>query len=467
MKLLRPIANWLEDRTGLWQKIKPLALHPVPPRTGWSYVFGSATLVAFMIQIVTGIALATLYIPSSGQAFESLQYISGQAPFGNLLRAMHFFGASAMVLLVGLHVIRIFLAGSYKFPREMNWISGTILLFATLGMGFTGQTLRWDQNALWSLVVGAEQAGRTPWIGSLIGHFLLGGATVGADTLSRFYVLHVFLLPGLLLTVIGLHLYLVLRNGISEPPDRDQPVDPSSYRQWYEELLSSHGEPFWPAAVWRDAVFAAGVVVAIVGLAFFVGPPDIGTPPDPSLLHAQPRPDWYFMWYFAVLALLPHGLENYVILLAPLLGFLVMLLLPLVASRGDRHPFKRPWALCALLLILSSIGALWIAGLRADWSPDFNASPLSEQIIGATTGPVASGGQTFSTRGCIYCHTISGHGGRRGPELTTVGDRLTSQQMVVRILNGGYNMPAYGGILSSEEVTNLVVFLQSRRVGGK
>jgi len=467
MKLLRHIANWLEDRTGLWQKIKPLALHPVPPKTGWSYVFGSATLVAFLIQIVTGIALATIYIPSSGQAFQSLQYITNQAPFGNLLRAVHYFGASAMVTMVVLHVIRIFLTGSYKFPREMNWMSGTILLFATLGMGFTGQTLRWDQNALWSLVVGAEQAGRTPFIGSQLGHFLLGGQTVGADTLTRFFALHVFVLPGLLLTVIGLHLYLVLRNGISEPPDRNRPVDPTTYRQWYDELLSSKGEPFWPTAVWRDAVFAFLVIVAVLAAAFVVGPPDIGAPPDPSLLHTQPRPDWYFMWYFAVLALLPHGLENYVILLAPLLGFLVLLLLPLISNRGDRHPLKRPWALCSLLLILSAIGALWIAGIHANWSPDFNAKPLTEKIIGAESGPVASGGLIFSKRGCIYCHTISGHGGRRGPNLTTVGNRLTSQEMVIRILNGGYNMPAYGGILKAEEVDDLVAFLQSRRTGAE
>ncbi|WP_029917490.1 cytochrome b N-terminal domain-containing protein [Pelobacter seleniigenes] len=463
MKLLRSIANWLEDRTGLWQMIRPMLLHPVPPKTGWSYIFGSATLLAFMIQVVTGIALATIYIPSSGQAYQSLQYITEQAPFGHFLRGAHFFGASAMVLLVGLHAIRIFLTGSYKFPREMNWISGTILLFATLGMGFTGQILRWDQNALWSLVVGAEQAGRTPLIGSQIGHFLLGGPNVGADTLSRFFALHVFVLPGLLLMVVGLHLYLVLRNGISEPPERNRPVDPASYRQWYQELLSNSGEPFWPAAVWRDAVFGVLVIIAIISLAFAVGPPDIGVPPDPSLLHAQPRPDWYFMWYFAVLALLPHGLENYVILLAPLLGFLVLLLLPLVANSGDRHPLNRPWALCSLLLILSAMGALWLAGLQADWSPDFNAKPLSATVIGTSSGPVARGGLAFSKRGCLYCHTISDQGGRRGPNLTTVGNRLTAQQMTIRILNGGYNMPAYGGILKAKDVEDLVAFLQSRQ----
>ena len=220
---------------------------------------------------------------------------------------------------------------------------------------------------------------------------------------------------------MGLHLYLVIRNGISEPPHPDRPVDPASYRQWYDDLLEQQGEPFWPTAAWRDGVFGLLVVAVVLALSVTIGPPPLEAPPDPSLLHANPRPDWYFMWYFAVLALLPHGLEDYVILLAPPLAFLAFVLLPLVAPRGDRHPRKRPWALCTLLLVLVAIGSLWFAGIQADWSPDFAAEPLTTEIIGADSGPVASGGQLFSERGCIYCHTISGHGGRRGPELTTVG----------------------------------------------
>jgi ubiquinol-cytochrome c reductase cytochrome b subunit len=463
MKSLRRIWQWLDDRTGIGGRIKSLALHPVPPRTGWSYVFGSGTLLAFLIQVVTGIALATVYVPSAGQAYESLQYINTQAPFGHFLRGIHYFGASAMVLLVGIHLIRVFLTGSYKFPREMNWLSGVVLLALTVGIAFTGQLLRWDQNAVWTAVVGAEQAGRVPGIGTMLGHFLIGGNHVGSATLSRFFTLHALVLPGLLFLVVGFHLYMVIRNGISEPPQRDRPVDPSTYRSWYQDMLENTGEPFWPSAAWRDAVFGILVLVGIMGAALLFGPPHLDKPPNPTIIDAQPRPDWYLLWYFAVLALSPHEAENYIILLSPLIAGLVLFLLPLIAGRGDRHPLKRPWSLAILLLVLVSVGALWNAGIQANWSPRFDATSLTDKIIGTTSGPVYAGGKLFSSRGCLYCHTISGHGGKRGPDLTNVGNRLSSDQMIIRILNGGYNMPAYGGILGSEDVQNLVEFLQSRK----
>jgi len=455
--------EWIEDRTGIAAAVRPLLLHRVPPDTGWWYVLGSATAVAFIIQVVTGVALATVYVPSADNAYQSLSFITHDAPFGALLRGVHYFGASAMILLVGLHALRVFLFGSFKYPREINWLTGVLLLGLTVTMGFTGQLLRWDQNAVWSVVVGAEQAGRAPFVGRLLAHLVLAGKTVGAATLTRFFALHVFVVPGLIFAVLGLHLFLVIRNGISEPPVAGQPVDPSTYRERYHRQLERRGRPFWPDVAWRDVAFGVLVVAAVVTLAAVFGPPAIGKPPDPTIVNANPRPDWYFLWYFAVLALLPHGSERYVMVFGPLAAGLALMALPFLFGRGERSPRRRPWAVAAVVLVVLGVGTLWIAGLQARWSPDFSAGPLPAEIVGASSGPVARGAKLFAAKACVDCHRIAGHGGRRGPDLSDVADRLTRDQMTIRIANGGTNMPAFAGILTKDELEDVVAFLRTRK----
>ena len=447
--------KWLDDRLGIVEMIKPSMRHLVPHDAGWWYVFGSATLVALIVQVVTGVALAFSYVSSSSQAYETLVFITHNAPFGRVLRGLHYFGASAMVLMVGAHMAQTFLFGSYKYPREMNWATGVLLLGFTLVMGFTGQLLRWDQNATWSVVVAAEQAGRVPWIGDWLARFILGGSNIGGATLSRFFAIHVFLIPALMFIFIGLHLMLVLRHGISEPPTAGKPVNPKTYRKEYAELLEKTGHPFWPNGAWRDFVFGTGLIIAVVLLALFVGPPALDKPPDPSVLQADPRPDWYLLWYFAVLALIPTRLEGYVMILAPALFGIFILVLPLLNNRGERAPSRRPWSIAVVLLSVIMIGSLWIAGARSPWSPNFNPVPLTPEIIGATNGPVFHGAQLFQAKSCLNCHLIQGHGGRRGPELTYVGDKLREDNMVIRIVNGGVNMPAFGAMLKPEEIGDL------------
>lgn len=455
--------TWFDHRTGLSDTFGPLMSHVVPKDATWWYVFGSATMMAFMVQVVTGVVLAFSYIPSASQAYDTLRFITEEATFGRFLRGLHYYGASAMILMVGMHMTQVFLCGSYKYPREMSWATGVLLLGFTLVMGFTGQLLRWDQTAVWSVVVAAEQTGRIPILGDAFARFVLGGQTVGGATLSRFFAIHVFIIPACLFAFIGLHLLLVMRHGISEMPKVGEPVDPKTYDKKYAEILRTKGCPFWPDAAWRDVVFGTIVFFGLAALALFVGPPELGKPPDPSLLRADPRPDWYLLWYFAVLALIPPWLEGYFIVLGPVLAGVIIMLLPFLFNKGERHPFRRPWAMAGVVMVLLMISAFWYLGATSPWSPNFNAQPLPAQAIGVQTGPVADGARLFYEKGCLNCHLIEHYGGRRGPDLSEVGGRLNRSDMVIRIVNGGVNMPAFGNNLTADQLNDLVAFLQSRK----
>jgi ubiquinol-cytochrome c reductase cytochrome b subunit len=463
MNALRRAWTWFDDRSGITQVSEPIMEHPAPRKVKWMYVFGSATLFSFVLQAVTGIALAFTYVPAAGEAFDSLQFITNEALFGNVLRGIHYFGASSMILCVGVHLIRVFLTGAFKFPRELNWLTGSVLLLLTLGNGLLGQMLRWDQTAVWSAVVAGQQVARVPLIGVALARFFISGEVINGSTLSRFFGLHVFLVPGSIIAVVSVHLYLVVHHGISEPPKVGRRVDPVTYRSWYRDLVKREGTPFWPDIAWRDVAFAVPLILIIVALGLFVGAPAITDPPDPALVDAMPRPDWYLLWYFAILALLPPAIESYVMVGAPLLLVVTLISLPFLANRGERHPARRPWAVLFVIVVVTMIGLLSRVGSQSPWSPDFTAQPLPEQVIGATSGPVYQGGQLFHQRGCEYCHTVDGYGGKRGPNLSTIGDQRGSTQLTIRILNGGINMPAFGSILKPDEVEALVAFLESRR----
>jgi len=463
MKQLDNLLQLLDDRTGLIKLIKSVADHPAAPGVKWKYVFGSAVLTAFIMQVVSGIGLLTTYVSSAGNAFESLQYITQKAPLGAFLRGMHFWGASMMIVLLVIHFLRVFLMGSFKFPREVNWMSGVLLLGTTMAMAFFGQIMRWDQNAVFGIVAAAKMAGHVPLIGPWLARLIIGGDVVGSYTLSHVFALHVFVLPILLASLIGLHVYLAIRNGVSEPPVPGRGVDTATYREEFHDLLRKEGFPFWPNVVLRDFVFALCVVLVVLLLAWTVGPPRLDNPPDPSLINAHPRPDWYFWWLFALLALLPHDLENYFMVLTPLLIGLVLFSVPLVSNRGERHPARRPLAVSVVVFIFSGIVALTVAGWNESWSPHVDAAPLTADIIGASSGPVYEGAMVFNTMGCLFCHTIEGHGGKRGPNLTWIADRLTRDQLTLRIMNGAYNMPVFGRILSTEETENLLDFLSTRK----
>jgi ubiquinol-cytochrome c reductase cytochrome b subunit len=215
------VSDWLDERLG-WRRVWEAIFLRKVPKTNWAFTLGSAALFLAVNQIVTGILLTIYYVPTPDHAYDSVQFITLQVPAGWLIRGLHHWGASAMVVLVGVHMLRVIVHGAYKFPREVTWFTGVFLLLVVIGFGFTGYLLPWDQKAFWATTVGTRIAGVTPVIGDWILRVMRGGQDLSAVTLARFFGVHVWVLPAALLTLILVHLYLVIRIGISAPPKRGE-----------------------------------------------------------------------------------------------------------------------------------------------------------------------------------------------------------------------------------------------------
>ena len=467
--VIQQVFGWFDLRLGIRSAIMPILTHPVPRGLGWFYVFGSATLTMFVLQVLTGICLAVVYVPAGNDAYTSLVYLNTEQPLGWLLRAVHYWSATGMVVMLTLHATRVFLMGAYKYPRELTWILGVGLLLLTLGLAFTGQVLRWDQDAYWGVGVGAAMMGRVPVIGPALVHVLLGGANIGGETLSRFFGLHVFVLPALLMLLLAPHLYLVVRQGISSRPVPGKPVDPRTYDAEYAKDLAA-GQPFFPHDVTKDAIFSGLAVLVVFTLAVTFGPKGPSGPPDPTLIAAEPRPDWYFLPLFALLALSPPEMETAIMLVMPVVAIGALFLLPFIAGKGERSLRRRPVAVLVVLLLFVTLGVLGWLGNVAPWSPDMTAwsgTPVPERIVKELAPEQLLGAAVFQNKTCRNCHALDGAGGRRGPDLTTVGTRLTHDELIRQVIQGGGNMPAYGKQLSPAEVEVLVSFLGTLQTRGE
>jgi ubiquinol-cytochrome c reductase cytochrome b subunit len=470
---MKRILAWVDARLSLRETLGPMLMHPIPRRAagpmGWWYVFGSASMTLLALQILSGIGLSMVYAPTSGEAYESLVYINNVQPFGWFLRSLHYWSGSAMVFMVVVHMTQVFLHGAFKYPRELNWITGVFLLLLTLGMAFSGQVLRWDADAYWGVGVGASMAGRVPVMGPVIVDLLLGGQVIGAATLGRFFALHVFVIPALLLTVLAAHLWLVLKRGISSPPVPGAIVDPRTYQEEYEKELKTEGVPFFGEAMLKDALFSSLTVIVIVAIAAIVGPKGPGALPEPALLGANPKPDWPFWWLFALLSLSPAGAETFLILGMPVVLIGALLLVPFVSNRGERAPSRRPVAVLSVIVIFTVIGVLTYFGATEPWSPvmaAWSGVAVPENLVRTSTPLQLQGQLVLQNKQCRNCHALEGKGGRRGPDLSGVGMRLTRDQLIVQISNGtpgGGNMPAYGKQIKPTEMRALVDFLASLR----
>ncbi|MEO8736218.1 MAG: cytochrome b N-terminal domain-containing protein [Edaphobacter sp.] len=466
-KLGIELYEWFEFRLGLAKPAIEAAEHPVPASSAsWWYVFGSAATVLFMLQVMTGILLALVYTPSASQAWNSLQFLNHNVALGWYLRALHGWGSDFMIAIVLIHMVQVFMFGAYKFPRELTWIIGVFLLLLTLGMAFTGQVLRFDQDAYWGLGIGASIMSRVPIVGAPLVHFMLGGSIIGSATLSRFFTLHVFVIPGLLLAGVALHVLMVLRLGINEWPMPGRIVRKSTYEAEYHKLNEENGIPFVPDAAWKDAIFAAAIILAVMACAFFFGPFGPTGQPDPTIIQTIPKPDAPFLWIFAVLSLLPPSLETPIILIAPVIIIGAMLLLPLVAGEGEKHWARRPVAVLMVSVIAVSLGIFTRLGTTTPWSPVMNAwssDAIPTQYLHERTPLERQGALVFQNKQCRNCHEVGGRGGMRGPALDSIATRLTEDQMVRQVLQGGGNMPAYGNALNPSQTTALVAFLKTLR----
>lgn len=468
---LTRLGRWLDARLQLGEAIVSVAEHPVPRSSAsWWYVFGSATLVVFVLQVVTGICLATVYTPAADRAWDSLIYLNYSQPLGWYLRALHGWGSNFMVALMLIHMIQVFLFGAYKYPRELTWVAGCVLLLCTLGMAFTGQVLRFDQNAYWGLGIGAAIAGRAPILGAKIVALILGGPIIAADTLSRFFALHVFVIPALLMGFVGLHLFLVLRLGINEWPMPGRIVNRSTYRQQYEELVRADGEPFVPYAAQKDLVFAGLIILSLLVVAAIAGPIGPNGPPDPTIIQTVPRPDFFFLWLFSVFALLPPWTETVLMLTGPVLALGLLFVLPFISGRGEKSWRRRPFSVVIVILVVTTIGSLTWLGTFSPWSPHMNAwsdVPTPIEYVKGRTPLELQGALLVQSKQCRNCHALGGRGGMRGPALDATATRLTRDQIVRQILQGGGNMPAYGSNLSPAEVNAIVAFLATMHPRGQ
>jgi ubiquinol-cytochrome c reductase cytochrome b subunit len=340
----------------------------------------------------------------------------------------------------------------------------------TLGMAFTGQVLRFDQDAYWGLGIGASIMGRVPGMGGWLVNLMLGGAIIGGNTLSRFFALHVFVIPGLLIALVSLHILMVFKLGINEWPMPGRIVRRATYLKEYEELTHKDGVPFVPDAIWKDLIFAACILLAVALCAIVLGPFGPSGQPDPTIIQTVPKPDFFFLWLYALLSLLPPQLETPFLLTAPVIGIIVLLLLPFLSGEGEKSWKRRPIAVLTVLFAAVTLGTFTKLASYTPWSPKMNAwsgMPVPEQYLKNRSPLERQGALVFQEKQCRNCHALGGSGGERGPALDAVAVRLTQDQLIRQVLQGRGNMPAYGKNLSPAEVTALVAFLDTLHPAGQ
>lgn len=482
--------NWIEKRTGFVSMAQEFLTEDVPGGASYWYVFGSATLFAMIVQIVTGIFLTFFYAPSAATAWESTRAIY-QNPWTHFLLAVHYWGASAMIALVFLHLLQVLIFGAYKSPREIQWVVGVLLLLTTLVLGLTGYLLPWDMDAYFASQVSLNITGLAPVAGPLIQHIAQGGGGMGTATINRFFGLHVWLMPAALVLLVGAHLAIFRHNGPAGPV--------------VEDRRNLRPGRFWPDQMFMDGAFSFIVFIIIIFLAFAF-PPYLDEKADPTKFFV-PYPAWYFLSLFGLLALVPPeihlgpiaiGTELIATIIIPTLFLVVVLLLPWLDRSRSRSFAARAGLLWSTAIVVCVIIGLTIFGqattmakqAAAPASPP-EATVLSEAsaatLSGGTSGTVsatnpgagaggatnANGAKVFAAN-CASCHGAAGQGTpgafpplANNPVVTGDANKvigIVSNGLHGQISVGGmsYNgqMPAWKGQLSNKDIADVITYIR-------
>src|ERR1700692_4363825 len=280
----------------------------------------------------------------------------------------------------------------------------------TLGMAFSGQVLRFDQDAYWGLGIGASIASRVPLVGAAAVKLMLGGPIIAGATLTRFFALHVFVIPGLLIALVSLHLLMVLKLGINEWPMPGRIVKKATYMTEYHELTKKDGAPFVPYAVWKDLFFAAFILLAVAACAVYFGPFGPTGRPDPTIIQTAPKPDYFFLWLYAVLSLLPPSMETPALLIGPVVVILGLLLLPFLFGEGEKSWRRRPVAVLTVLLVAVALGTFTRLAGNAPWSPVMDAwsgIPIPSEFLHDRSALERQGALVFQAKQCHNCHSLA------------------------------------------------------------
>ncbi len=397
--MITQLLDWFDERIKLRSLWNSFADRPIPGGSSWSYVLGASLAFIFTLQMVSGIFLALYYAPTPDHAYASVKFIQNEAPFGSFVRGMHHWGASFMMVLVALHMLRVVVFGAYKKPREIVWLLGVGLIALVGGFAFTGYLLPWDQKAYWATVVGTNVAGTAPVVGGLLLRIVRGGTELGNLALSRFFAVHTYILPWGLATLAGLHIYLLERagaggtwNAAKRTPERT--------------------EPLFPNQIFRDSIFILIVFIALASFAVMF-PAPLEPQADPTDSTYNPRPEWYFYFVFQLLRIFEGKFEIVGTIILPTIAIIALILLSFLDRDPERAPGKRKIMMTIAGLAVVTVSILTIMGAKA---PIVNAPAVTSQSV-------LAGRILYDKNGCSACHSIHGKGGTVGPELTHVGGK--------------------------------------------